>query len=110
MFELQQQGYDPQTVKALLYTQTVVTGISSKKQIGELYLLRFPSSQGKRFFQDMQLEQYYVSIPDTERLMLMYIDQYVAPPQYIPEESDGAGTAAVNGKNGHAPQDENEEK
>jgi len=90
---LRQEDYDPQTVKSLLATHTVVTGRSSRiGQLGELYVLMFPSIEGRQFFQEMRMEPYFLYIPDTERLLLLYIGQYVAEPHFIKEEEESVVT------------------
>ena len=81
---LRREGYDPQTVKGMLGARTVITGRSIEaRQVGELSFLMFPSRDGNRFFEDMGLEPRFVGIPDMERLILLYIHQYVAPPHFI---------------------------
>ena len=48
---LRQEDYDPQTVKSLLATRTVMTGRSSRiGQLGELYVLMFPSIERRQYF------------------------------------------------------------
>ncbi len=108
MHYLKQNGYDPQTVRSLLATRTVISGRSMNVgQVGDLYMLMFPSVEGQRFFQEMHLEPHFISTPDAERLILLYIHQYVAPPQFIPDdrpdpdEADDASAPPTDATNGH---------
>lgn len=95
---LQQRGYDPQTVKSMLSTRTIITGISDNPhQIGQLSLLIFPSAQGRKYFQEMQLEPHYISMPDNERLILLYVHQYLAHPMEIVDEAQDAKASPTNG-------------
>lgn len=85
---LRQEDYDPQTVKSLLATHTVVTGRSSRiGQLGELYVLMFPSVEGRLYCQEMRLEPHFLYIPDKERILLLYIGQYVAEPHFIVDDT-----------------------
>jgi hypothetical protein len=85
---LRREDYDPQTVKSLLATHTVVTGRSSRiGQLGELYVLMFPSIEGRQYFQEMRMEPHFLYIPDTERIVLLYIGQYVAEPHFIVDDT-----------------------
>ena len=74
-------------------------------QVGDLYMLMFPSVEGQQFFQEMHLEPHFISTPDAERLILLYIHQYVAPPQFIPDDTpdpDAADDATTSDTtNGH---------
>jgi hypothetical protein len=86
------ENYDPQTVKSLLATHTVVSGRSSRiGQLGELYVLMFPSVEGRQYFQEIRFQPHFLSIPDTERIVLLYISQYVAEPDYIVEDDTTDG-------------------
>lgn len=87
LHHLRRENYDPQTVKSLLATHTVVSGRSSRiGQLGELYVLMFPSVEGRQYFQEMRLEPHFLYSPDTERIVLLYIGQYVAEPHFIVED------------------------
>ena len=92
IYHLRRENYDPQTVKSLLATHTVVSGRSSMiGQLGELYVLMFPSVEGRQYFQEMRFQPHFLSIPDTERIVLLYIGQYVAEPDYIVEDDTTDG-------------------
>jgi len=53
---------------------------------GELYLFLPLSQQSERFHQDSaSLRQKIISFPDVERLVLLYIERYVAEPWFIPD-------------------------
>jgi len=92
IYHLKRENYDPQTVKSLLATHTVVSGRSSRiGQLGELYALVFPSVEGRQYLQEMRFQPHLLSIPDMERIVLLYIDQYVAEPAYIVEDDTTDG-------------------
>lgn len=100
---LQRENYDPQTVKGILGARTVISGRSVEaRQLGELSLLMFPSQEGNHFFEDMALESRFVGIPDMERLILLYIHQYVAPTHFtvkVAEEVEVAEEDQLDNQN-----------
>ncbi len=83
MAKLQEEHYNPQTVRdtleilANLVGRPVMAG-----QISERFLLMFPSAEGRQFFQNQRMEPHYIDFPDVERLVLLYIQHYVAKPTF----------------------------
>ena len=99
---LRQEDYDPQTVTSLLATHTIVTGRCSHiGQLGELYVLMFPLAEGRQYFQEMHLEPHFLYIPDTERLLLLYIGQYVTEPYFVVDSTLGDAQKDADDLNGH---------
>jgi hypothetical protein len=72
-------------VKRLLALRTSLFGQSVQPgQIGDLYVLIPPSAQSHNFRQSLNLpRRSLVEFPDVERLILLYIQRYSAPPMQI---------------------------
>jgi len=59
--------------------------------VGELYLLMFPSQQGRQFFQNKRVGT-FIDFPDAERLVFLFVQHYLALPEFVPLlEQDNQG-------------------
>jgi hypothetical protein len=89
LYKLVEEKYDPRTVQNLLELLATLTGRPIEQGQGELCLLLYPSMQGYQFFQNQQVGSHFIPFPDRERLVMLYIHYYTAPPQFIalPEAS-----------------------
>jgi hypothetical protein len=92
MPKLLEKDNDEHIVRRLLGLRTSLFGRSIQTgQLGELYLLLPPSSQSRRFRQNLNLRgRQIVDFPDVERLLLLYVRHYVAEPLFIPEPPPAA--------------------
>ncbi len=96
---MEDDEYDARAVMRRLQTRTSLFGRSIPSgQRGELYLLLAPSVESRLFRQSLNIpSRLIIDFPDAERLLLLYIQRYVAEPLFIPEpESEVDGTATVD--------------
>lgn len=84
--KLLSDGYDPRAVMRRLYVRTSLFGRPIQAgQPGEAYLLLSPSPQSRTFRQQLNIPpRLIIDFPDTERLLLLYIQQYIAKPLFVP--------------------------
>ena len=87
-------GYDPRAVMRRLYVRTSLFGRPIQAgQPGEAYLLLAPSTQSRMFRQSLNIpSRLIIDFPDTERLLLLYIQQYIAEPLFVPVGQNGDAT------------------
>lgn len=97
MAKLQQEQYSPQTVRDTLEILANLVGRPvMANQVSERYLLMFPSSGGRQFFLNQKMESHFIDFPDAERLVLLYIQHYIAKPGYLPMQISAPVAATVN--------------
>jgi hypothetical protein len=76
------------SVRVALFANSLHVG-----QRGDAYLLLSPSDRSRRFRQSLNIDSNKIHVaefPDNERLLLFYIQRYVAPPMFIPGPSQAA--------------------
>ena len=96
MAKLQQERYNPQTVRDTLEILANLVGRPvMANQVSERYLLMFPSAEGRQFFLNQKMESHFIDFPDAERLVLLYIQHYIAKPAYIERLQISAPVAAT---------------
>jgi hypothetical protein len=79
--KLMSKGYNSQTVKETLGIRTSPSGRSLITRLhDELYLFVSPTPESRKFLRDFLPERYIADFPDSERLLLMHIQHYVARP------------------------------
>lgn len=108
--KLLRSRYNPQTIKETLGIRTSPSGRSLiTGQHDELYLFVSPSPESRKFLRDFLPERYVADFPDSERLLLLHIQHYVAKPLVIQIAQGAAtppviesipGTAGANGSGG----------
>ncbi len=89
---MEDDEYDARAVMRRLQSRTALFGRSVPTgQAGELYLLLSPSVQSRMFRQGLNIPSRLITdFPDVERLVLLYIQRYVAEPLFIPDPADDA--------------------
>jgi len=85
--KLLDDGYDSRAVMRRLQARTSLFGRSMLVgQPGEVYLLLAPSIQSRLFRQNLNIpSRFIIDFPDTERLLLLYIQRFVAEALFIPD-------------------------
>lgn len=82
--------HDPKTVRDLLGLRLNPSGRSAMKWwLGDLYVLTPQTANGRKFIQlmDSRLrDAHIVASPDTERLIMLYLQHHVTPPHMIIQE------------------------
>lgn len=90
--KLMSKGYSPQTVKETLGIRTSPSGRSLiTRSHDDLYLFVSPSPESRKFLRDFLPERYTADFPDSERLLLMHIQYYVARPMLEQRREIGPG-------------------
>jgi hypothetical protein len=102
MEKLVQEKYSPQTVRNTLEILANLVGrpVMPEGLVGELYLLMFPSQQGRQFFQNQHIGT-FIDFPDAERLVLLFVQHYMALPEFVllPDQDDQGASVAANSTN-----------
>ena len=60
--------------------RSLITGLHD-----ELYLYVTPSPESRKFLRDFLPERFVADFPDSERLLLLHIQHYVAKPMVVPQ-------------------------
>lgn len=97
--KLMNKGYTPQTVKETLGIRTNPSGRSLITRLaGDLYLFVSPSPESRKFLRDFLPDRFIADFPDSERLLLLQIQHYVARPlvKQLSETSSGAQQTVVS--------------
>ena len=93
--KLVDKGYNSQTVKETLGMRTSPSGRSLiTRGNDDLRLFVSPSPESRKFLRDFLPERYIAEFPDSERLLLLHIQHYVARSVYVPRPELKAGTQA----------------
>ena len=90
--KLLERGYDAHIVKRFLGARTSLFGRSILAgQVGNSYLLLSPSLQSQQFRQSLNLQsRQIIDFPDEERLLLLYVQHYIAESLLLPEPATAA--------------------
>lgn len=94
------RDYDPRAVMRRLLARTSLFGRSiDANRYGELYLLLAPSTQSYEFRQGLKSLKLprIIDFPDVERMLLLGVQHYVAPPLFLPERANEAPRSTTNG-------------
>lgn len=100
--KLMSKGYNSQTVKETLGMRTSPSGRSLITRLhDELYLFVAPTPESRKFLRDFLPERYIADFPDSERLLLMHIQHYVARPIIVSrgELGPGAQSSVIDADN-----------